>query len=327
MFKPMASSTSQISEPLRRGISQSAVSLIGAGLSSVFNLGSAIYTNWQNKKMAELQYERQRRDIAAQNAYNSPAAQIVRLRAAGINPAMAFQNGISASAGEQSAIAQYQRPEFSVPTLDSQAIVSAFTDVGRLENERALNEQKVRQLKSDIRLLDQSFDFNEKNNPNLIEHAKNILNQDKATLDKTTAEIEKVWSEAGLNKAKIKETVLSMGINYGQFCMAVARFPHEVWNMDSQTFLNYMTAHKHKQDIALGWASLREIKRHNERMEGIANYDSSTRRMEHYRLVDVDYFAHADRQESMSLTRDLNEYNFSYGPVSLITGFVSSLFK
>lgn len=248
--------SSSVSPPLRHGISQAALSLMGAGISSIFNLGSSIYTNWQNKKMADLQYERQRRDIAAQNAYNSPAAQVVRMRAAGINPAMAFQNGISASAGEQSAIAQYQRPEFSTPTLDSQAIVSAFTDVGRLENERKSTAASVLKMETETRNLVQDLDFKMKNQPQLIRKAEIDIKQASVDVKKTLAEFKIAVAGTVLARYNIAKAAQDWKINEVGLMKTIMMLPHEMLNMDADSALKYWQANKTRQDLKLAYAYL-----------------------------------------------------------------------
>lgn len=242
--------------PLRRGISQGALSLIGAGISSIFNLGSSIYTNWQNKKFADIQYERQKRDIAAQNAYNSPAAQVVRLRAAGINPAMAFQNGISASAGEQSAIASYQRPEYSVPTLDSQAVVSAFTDVGRLENERKSTAASVLKMEKETKTLVQDLDFKIRNQPQLLRQAEIAIEQGEANVDKTRAEYKKVVADTALANINVDKVAQDMGINAVGLMRTIMMLPREMLNMDADTALKYSQSEKNRWDMVMAYANL-----------------------------------------------------------------------
>ena len=52
-----------------------------------------------NKALAEQAFERNMKAWDLQNMYNSPAAQIQRLRAAGLNPNLIYGNGQEASAG------------------------------------------------------------------------------------------------------------------------------------------------------------------------------------------------------------------------------------
>lgn len=69
-----------------------ALSAAGAGLSGWLN-------NRHQKKMYEQQVRDARSNWAKENIYNSPAAQMQRFRAAGLNPNLIYQNGANASSG------------------------------------------------------------------------------------------------------------------------------------------------------------------------------------------------------------------------------------
>lgn len=244
------------------------LSLAGTLAATGTNFAMQNKANRRIKSLAEEQYQRSKADTQAMNAYNSPSSQIVRLRSAGISPAMFYgQGGIQA--GNQSSIPSYDRAEYVAPTIDAQAVVSSFTDVSRLSNETGYNNAMIKKIEKDSKLLDQTFNFNEENNPTLLEQARQNLKVSQAQEDQIRANIENIWSQKGLNDMKIKEVCQQMQIDYGQFCMAVAKWPHEVWEMDSRTFTNYMSAHKMEQDIALGWAMLNETIRHNQVQETI----------------------------------------------------------
>lgn len=86
--------------------------LLGAGLGAVGNLaGGAIgahnslkmleYQNQYNREMADLQWQRYQDAWNKENAYNSPAQQVQRLKEAGLNPALMYGSG-SASVGNSS---------------------------------------------------------------------------------------------------------------------------------------------------------------------------------------------------------------------------------
>lgn len=70
-------------------------------------------------KMAQKQYERQRKDALSdwnmQNAYNSPAAQMQRLKEAGLNPNLVYGNGATATASSQPRSSDYAETKFNAP--------------------------------------------------------------------------------------------------------------------------------------------------------------------------------------------------------------------
>lgn len=109
---------------------------IGAGLPVVGSAVNAIAQGIQNKKarqFSEKMYGRQRADALAdwhmQNAYNSPEAQMERLKAAGLNPNLVYGNGADAqsSSAVRSSSSQSWNPQ--APQIDLSGTVSGFLDV------------------------------------------------------------------------------------------------------------------------------------------------------------------------------------------------------
>lgn len=72
-------------------------------LSNGFNAISQSRVNRQSREWQEKMYGRQRQDALldwnAQNAYNTPAAQMARFKEAGLNPHLIYGNGTDATAG------------------------------------------------------------------------------------------------------------------------------------------------------------------------------------------------------------------------------------
>lgn len=262
-------------------LTEAAAALIGTGITALANTGSVFYSNWQSRRLADEQYRRQQEDIRLQNAYNSPAAQMVRLKAAGINPALYYGSGHSIESGEQSTIPQYDRAEVATPTIDASSVVQSFTDVSRLANEKS-------KLDKDLKLLQQTFDFNEQNNPILINKAKQELTNLRENEKKIVAETENLWSQYGVNDAQAKRICQQMDIDWGNFVMACSKFPHEIWSMDAKACADWMLANKYNEDVKIAWAMLNETVRHNKATEtlgwktlekdaliGLADYSST----------------------------------------------------
>lgn len=105
-------------------------SVVGSALSSGLNLFNA-----------SKQREFDRRMIEEQNRYNSPAEQVKRLRAAGLNPALAMTNGMM-STGEQSTSAGGQ----AAPTVDFSPIAQGMRDSVELYQQRRYQNAQIRQL-------------------------------------------------------------------------------------------------------------------------------------------------------------------------------------
>lgn len=92
--------------------------LLGTGISAVSNLiGSkrasdvakrnTNLTIAENKKQAELAYQRDLENISAMNKYNSPQSQMERFKEAKLNPNLIYQQG---NPGNQSQLARYNAP-------------------------------------------------------------------------------------------------------------------------------------------------------------------------------------------------------------------------
>lgn len=88
---------------------------VGAGLNifdTIFNAASQGQANRRNENFAREMYDRQRTDAITdrdfQNSYNSPAAQMERLKAAGLNPNLVYGNGAAQS---QSAVTRSSSPQ------------------------------------------------------------------------------------------------------------------------------------------------------------------------------------------------------------------------
>lgn len=86
-------------------ITEAGAALIGSGISAAAQLGSSVVKNRKSfkysKKLAEFQNDINLRNWNLQNAYNSPQSQMARLKQAGLNPNLVYQNGgASTAAGD-----------------------------------------------------------------------------------------------------------------------------------------------------------------------------------------------------------------------------------
>lgn len=110
--------------------------LLGAGL----QLAGAIYsgyvakrntdkTNEANKAMQEYGYQQDREMWNLQNQYNSPAAQMARLKEAGINPMAPFASGGGSNTGNSTTLPKYNAPTMQYnyqPMVDLPAALGAY---------------------------------------------------------------------------------------------------------------------------------------------------------------------------------------------------------
>lgn len=70
-----------------------------AAIQGAMNFGQAMWQNTQNKKAATKAYNREVALWQMNNEYNTPAAQVQRLKDAGLNPALVYGTGASVATG------------------------------------------------------------------------------------------------------------------------------------------------------------------------------------------------------------------------------------
>lgn len=102
-----------------------------------------------NKELAEYAYARDLEMWERQNAYNSPQAQMERLKAAGLNPNLVY--GTGAVANNSGPTPKYNTPNVDYtsrpPVVDMPAILSAFNDFqlkqAQIDNVKASTDAKM----------------------------------------------------------------------------------------------------------------------------------------------------------------------------------------
>lgn len=95
------------------------------GINQVANTISVAQTTKKQRKWAEAQYDKQRQhaldDWSTQNAYNSPAAQMQRLKEAGLNPHLVYGNGADATSGQMPRQSDTGSYDAEAPKMDFDA--------------------------------------------------------------------------------------------------------------------------------------------------------------------------------------------------------------
>lgn len=112
------------------------VSAAGSVLGNVLGFGSQQATNKANMKLAQYQYEKNLEMWNRQNEYNSPMAQMQRLKDAGLNPNMVYGNG--SAANQASNAPSYEAPRLQAYTnfgdLGAGNIVGSMLTARQIEN-------------------------------------------------------------------------------------------------------------------------------------------------------------------------------------------------
>lgn len=116
--------------------------LVGAGINAI----SGAVQNKKQRKWNEKMYARQRQDALAdwamQNAYNSPAEQMKRLKEAGLNPNLVYGHGADATSNQavrSSEMAKYTPQAFDIGSGVSQASSNIY--------DAALKQQQLLNMK------------------------------------------------------------------------------------------------------------------------------------------------------------------------------------
>ena len=90
-----------------------AAAAIGAGISALGGLAASSLSNSANANLDNANRQWQERMWHEANAYNAPLEQRKRLEAAGINPALAFQNGNTGVAASSPTPNQHTPADYS----------------------------------------------------------------------------------------------------------------------------------------------------------------------------------------------------------------------
>ena len=97
--------------------------MIPALIGAVGAIGASALGASMNKSAAESSNQQNYRNWIEQQKYNSPVNQVQRLRAAGINPAMALQQGAMDSGNASS-----QAPDAVTPSYDFSPVAHGITE-------------------------------------------------------------------------------------------------------------------------------------------------------------------------------------------------------
>nr|QJB20890.1 MAG: DNA pilot protein [Microvirus sp.] len=129
---------------------KAAVPLIASGVTAAGAIGSKLLGNAQSRKMADYEFSNNLKMWNLQNAYNSPAQQMQRLKDAGLNPNLVYGNGaVGNTAGNL--------PQYNAPTLDYSAtdviqsaggVLSQFVNLQKVAMEKevlAAQAESIRQ--------------------------------------------------------------------------------------------------------------------------------------------------------------------------------------
>lgn len=241
--------------------------IIGGALSA----GSALLANHRNNEMNHIEreyaFERNQQAVREQNQYNDPASQVERLRAAGLNPNLAY-GAQGATVGNQDST-----PEYSPADYQS-GIAPAGADAAQMINSLVgLREQKNRNMLAvaELAVKDaQTFASAMAGNLSQVEafEALSLLGYKRDKLDmeirkgeneivkigeeflNLQAQRDEIRSRIGLNEQQIQTLASQYNLNETEAYYILSKLPFECAYMDSQRMFNYVASEKGRAEIA-----------------------------------------------------------------------------
>lgn len=205
------------------------IPLIGAGASlggSIFNTLSQSKANRQQLAWNKEQFEKSRQyalaDWEMQNQYNSPAEQMKRLKAAGLNPNLVYGNGATTTAGPvKSTESQAYRP--TAPQVETSGITNSLLSMydiqlkqAQTDNVKAAVEIAKQELLNKITEgRTKEFDLGVKQEllPITLEGAATRVEKDKANIQYTLDANERAAAMNSMNLMTGIEKILTMRLD------------------------------------------------------------------------------------------------------------------
>lgn len=246
------------------GISSGALAGIASGVgaigSSAINAIMQSRTNAVNRAMAEQAYQRELEAIRRQNEYNSPAMQVARLRAAGLNPSLAY------GADGQLTGMQSDVPHMSPIPAESPSVGNL--SAGLTESIRAGLEVREQENRNALAMAEVAFrdaaSFKAYVDSDMTDTQKRFLLETwDLQIENLRANNSKTWEEVAyliqqrnesksrvkLNDAQIKSLAAGTRLKDAQVREILELLPARVRNMDADTRLKYIQCEEGKAMI------------------------------------------------------------------------------
>lgn len=238
---------------------------IGAVSSSAINAASQARTNAINRQQAQDAFAKQQNAIREMNSYNSPAQQVLRMKAAGLNPALAY-GADGQMVGNQSDIGAYQPIPAEAPNVGNVGAgiaeaVRTGIEVKDLERKQALAVAEMALMDGQTFLAVTGGELNEAQVSEIVnlmgykmENYESLTQLNWENVLKTRKEMtmmdeqmKEIRSRIGLNEAQIEELAARAGLEVNEAYAILAKLPHEIYALDSTGALNYaQSAYAHE---------------------------------------------------------------------------------
>nr|WAE43354.1 MAG: DNA pilot protein [Microviridae sp.] len=192
----------------------------GGAMSAINGAFNSGMTNAANMKMAKYQYSQEMDMWNKANAYNSPSAQMDRLKAAGLNPNLIYGNGSAATGQTANQLPRYQAPTMRADVMpegnSQQNSMNTYQDYkikdAQIDNLKAQNDN----IKNESALKAVSIALNQGTLPYKIEKSgweafgskyKADVDYSKSELMKNSLDYAKATLEDRINNIRIKNQI------------------------------------------------------------------------------------------------------------------------
>lgn len=248
----------KIKLPFKRCWVAEAITAAGALGGAALNAYSQHRTNAVNRQQSEHAFAMQQQAIQRMNEYNSPAQQVLRMKAAGLSPSLAY-GADGAMVGNQADVPAYNAIPAEAPNVGN--LGTGIADAIRTGVE--VRDLERRQALAVAEIAAQSFEnFQAVMSGNLMAaqaqeimsllgykqeeyEAGNTLKWDQVLetrehIANLKAERDEIRSRINLNEAQVKELVARTGLEETQVYAILQRLPHEILQMDAQAAFNWV---------------------------------------------------------------------------------------
>lgn len=244
-----------------------AVTAAGAIGGAALNAISQARTNAQNRKQAEYAFQQEQMAIQRQNEYNSPANQVLRMKAAGLNPSLAY-GADGAMVGNQADVPAYNAIPAEAPNVGN--IGSALADsirtgieVKDLERRQALAKAEMALKDAEtfaqimkgqvddatrteiLSMLGYKMDLAESQ----LDINETVIREANQRIENLKKEFDEIESRIGLNNQQINTLAAQYHLTETQAYAIIQKLPSEILQMDANTALMSMNTDVAREEI------------------------------------------------------------------------------
>lgn len=180
--------------------------LASQGLASYLNYQSQKETNEQNLQIARDNRDWQEKMWNMQNQYNSPQAQMQRLKAAGLNPDLMYSNGTTGIAEGISSPSQATMQSPQLQGLDTSALVQAIQNEHLMQGQLDLLRSQKNNVDADTHGKDIDNANKQLGYDLQFEEARYRMRRMQSDIDKQTQDIQESMARVGLINSNIIKT-------------------------------------------------------------------------------------------------------------------------